>query len=95
MYFSCFAKKSTKRRRLKEALSCLLISALRAGLCPVALRNAPAGAAASKAALLKNLPGAHLRKFWSTLTYLLFGQKVFRHFCPKGDICKKTAERTS
>ena len=59
MYFSCFAKKSTKRKRLKKALSCLLISALRADLRSIALRNAPAGAAASKAALLKNLSGTH------------------------------------
>ena len=57
--------------------------------------HAPAGAAASKAALLKNLSGTHLRWRWSTLTSILFGQKVFRRFCPKGDICKKTAERTS
>ena len=75
MYFSCFAKKSTKRRRLKKALK----------LC----------APAHRAALLKNLSGAHLRWRWSTLTSILFGQKVFRRFCPKGDICKKTAERTS
>ena len=31
-------------------------------------------------------PGAHLRWRWSTLTYLLFGQKVFRLFCPKGSL---------
>ena len=86
MYFSCFAKKSTKRRRLKEALSCLLISALRAGLCPVALRNAPAGAAASKAALLENPSGAHLRRLWSTLTSILFKQKMFRFFYLKSKI---------
>ena len=42
-------------------------------------------APASKAALLKNLSGAHLRWRWSTLTYILFGQKMFRFFCPKGN----------
>ena len=37
-------------------------------------------APASKAALLKNLSGAHLRWRWSTLAYLLFVQKMFRFF---------------
>jgi hypothetical protein len=37
-------------------------------------------APASKAALLKNLSGAHLRWLWSTLTSILFGQKMFRFF---------------
>ena len=60
MYFSCFAKKSTKRRRLKEALK----------LCVPAHR----------AALLKNLSGAHSRWRWRTLTYILFKQKMFRFF---------------
>ena len=60
MYLSCFAKKSTKRRRLKEALK----------LC----------APAHRAALLKNPSGAHLRSFRSTLTYILFKQKMFRFF---------------
>ena len=40
-------------------------------------------APASKAALLKNLSGAHLRWLWSTLTSILFGQKVFRLFARK------------
>jgi len=44
-------------------------------------------APASKAALLKNPSGAHLRRLWSTLTSILFGQKVFRLFCPKGNCC--------
>ena len=63
MYFSCFAKKSTKRRRLKKALK----------LC----------APAHRAALLKNLSGAHLRWRWNTLTYILFGQKMFRFFAQR------------
>ena len=44
-------KKGTKEVGTGEALSCLLISAPRATLRVVALRNAPAGAAAQKAAL--------------------------------------------
>ena len=58
MYFSCFAKKSTKRRRP---------------------RGAELLAPASKAAPLET-PGTHLRSFWSTLTYILFGQKMSRFF---------------
>ena len=62
MYFSCFAKKSTKRRRP---------------------RGAELLAPASKAALLKNLSDTHLRWRWSTLTYILFVQKMFRFFVRK------------
>ena len=51
-------------------------------------------APASKAALLKNLSGAHLRWRWSTLTYLLFKQKMFRFFARRV-IFPISAERTS
>ena len=48
-----------QKKQPQGALYVLLISALRAGLCPVALRNAPAGAAAIKVARLKNPPDPH------------------------------------
>ena len=58
MYFSCFAKKSTKRRRP---------------------RGAELIAPAIKAAPLET-PGAHLRWLRSTLTSILFMQKMSRFF---------------
>jgi len=55
----------------------VLIAALRAAFGGCAL-HAPADAAAREAVLLKNPPGAHRRRSWSTLTQILFRQKMFR-----------------
>ena len=78
MYFSCFAKKSTKRRRPRGAE---LIAHLRAKSRPRRLRSETRLRAQpqSKPPPLET-PGAHFRWCWSTLTYILFGQKMFRFF---------------
>ena len=59
MLLSCPAKKVTKECGIGEALRLGAHLRARAGLCPVALRNAPAGAAAPEPPPLES-PGAHL-----------------------------------
>ena len=58
-YFLVSEQESNQRSQLKEALNGLLSAALRATFGGCAL-HAPAGAAAIRSALLKNLPGTHL-----------------------------------
>jgi len=96
MSFSCFAKKRTKRRRHREGAE--LIAHLRAKsrtLPGCAPKRACGRSRNQSRPSLCTYPGTHLRRLWSTLTSILFRQKVFRLFVRRVTFLKSATPSTT